>query len=309
MNDDTDPSADVSTTSRPDSVTDGAVVMPAPAVWAIVRFGSLPDRPPDELLPYAIRQREDWVLTDDALAFGGTDVIRRFNTWRSTWEQTWTLDPLPSMARLAILGRELDPSDDGTAAGFGRGVIEFLIDGGEVELPLERAITIGAALDRLATLIRDRGASGYGIVDQTPHCARVGLARAWPACGDPEVIAAADGVSVVFEPDTGLYVDNARGAEPVRFGPVDRVARDHATWTVSAGERELRFHADEARALAWLVPGATAWGVRLVPEVVTWARTLGGFADSLEFAERTVAPIRLTARRLIADHAAAVNPT
>jgi hypothetical protein len=309
MNDDTHPTNQARVAAHHGNTSGGEVVTPAPAVWAIVRFAPLPDQPPGELLPYTIRQAEDWVLTDDALAFGGADIIRRFNGWRSTWERTWTLDPLPNLSRLAVLGRQLQPGSDGTSGVFGRDVMEFLIDGSEAELSLERAVTIGAALGRLADQIRERGASGYGIVDKTPHCARVGLARSWPECGDTEVVASADDVRVVFEPDAGLYVEVDRGADPVRFGPIDHVERNNATWTVSDGDGRLHLRGDEGRALSWIVPGATAWGVRAVPEVVVWARTFGGFADSLEFAERTGAPIRLTATRLIADQAGAVNPT
>ena len=287
-------------------VPEGDVVLPAPDVWAAVRFAPVPDQVPDELCAFAIRQGDDWVLTDDVLAFGEVGTVQRFQKWRATWERVWTIDPVPDLLRLIALARELIPGRADRSAEYQW--YDGLSDDGVVEIPVDEAASFVVRLAYLGDRIRERDATGHGIVDVTPGSGRVGLARSWSSFGEVETVAAASDVSIELVPPTGLHIV-ASAESDERFGPIERAEREGTGWRVWSHDRELVLEGDRGRPLAWLVPGAAEWVVRTVPEIVTWARTFGGLAEALEFSAAIGAPVQLSPRRPIADHGSGCDET
>jgi len=67
---------------------------------------------------------------------------------------------------------------------------------------------------------------------------------------------------------------------------------------VASPDGTLSFDLQQGRVLSWMVPGATLWRVRHVPEVIVWARTFAGIAEAAERALLLRQPMRLTSRRL-----------
>ena len=276
----------------PDPTADAEppVVVPSAEVRAVVRFGVPPAAAPEDLAAFVVPEHGDWVLTDDVLAFGEPDVLERFDAWRAGWERTWVLDPRSNVIRLLDIGRAAgDPE------------IETLIrltlpgDGAdELVIPRHLVARSRAGAHRLAELARARDAMGHGLVDLTPNTRRTGLARAWPACGEVEVVAALHGTRVLLDPAHGLVLHRPDAAA---HGPIDAVHGDADGWTVESGARTVRLDHAQARPLAWLVPGATAWRHRRVPEIVTWTRTLVGLDECLAFASAEHLDVRLTTRR------------
>ncbi len=187
----------------------GHIVVPSADVLAIVRFAEPPEEAAVDLQPYVVLLADtipDWVLTDDAVAFGTPDVIERFAAWRSTWERTWVLDPASSVARLFDLIQTIEP-----ATPVARLVRGHLDDDDDLIIPPAQQTETVAFLARLAERIRARNAQGYGIVDRTPGADRVGLARAWPAHGGGEIVAADDHTTIHFDPDAGIFITTSVG--------------------------------------------------------------------------------------------------
>jgi hypothetical protein len=97
------PGFTVSRTGTENVVAATLSVVPSAEVLAIVRYDDPPGEVPVDLAPYVVPGLEgthDWLLTDDALAFGDPTVPQRFGEWRATWERTWMLDAYSSIVRL-----------------------------------------------------------------------------------------------------------------------------------------------------------------------------------------------------------------
>lgn len=301
MADPDDPSETIADLALLGRLGEPTLVVPSADVWAVVRWHELPAAPPDDLLAFTVRVGDEWVLTDDAVAFAERDVIERFTTWRSSWDRTWVLDPLSSLERLVDFAEAVSPSlfSMRCARGFASG--EDVAFGPEVHAHVVHD------LERLADAVRRRERLGFGLVDTTPGAQRIGLARAWPEWGGDELLAACDGVEVHYRPAHGLVLQLGATDDSV-IGSSDSIVVEQATsdgheWTVSgpAGDRRLDHRA--GRPLAWLVPNATGWRVRRVPEVVTWARTFTRLRSALEFATAQGRPVTLTTRRPVAGRA------
>lgn len=274
----------------------GRIVVPSADMLAVVRFDDPPDRVPEELVPFVVRPGDgtvDWVLTDDAVAFGSPDVVQRFAVWRATWERSWILDPVSSLTRLIDLACELDP-DSSIPSLRDR----FDEDDDLVLSPVAQATTV-EDLGRLADRIRTRDATGYGIVDLTPGADRVGLVKAWPACGRDAVVAADDQTEIRFEVDKGLVLATRTNAGGCDMGVIEEVVAQIAGFQVSGPDGTFSVPAVRARPLAWLAPRSTAWRVRRIPEILAWARTLAGVEKATGFAAENGLDLRLTRHRPI----------
>ncbi len=274
----------------------GRVVVPSADMLAVVRFDDPPDHVPDELAPFVVRPENgsvDWVLTDDAVAFGSPDIVQRFAVWRATWERSWILDPVSSLARLVDLARELDP--DSSIPSLRDRLDE---DDDLVFSPVAQATTVDD-LARLADRIRARDETGYGIVDLTPGADRVGLVRSWPACGRDAVVAADDQTEIRFEVENGLVLATRTNAGGYDMGVIEEVVAQIAGFRVSGPDGSFSVPAVRARPLAWLVPRSTAWRVRRIPEILAWARTLAGVEKATGFAAENGLDLRLTRHRPI----------
>jgi hypothetical protein len=277
-----------------DDETSHAVVVPSADVLAIVRFDDPPHQVPEELVAFVVREGDDWVLTDDAVAFGRPDIIERFALWRSTWERSWVLDPASSFARLIGLTEMIDP--DSSIARELPGQLD--LDGDLILSPPAQKRAV-ADLIRLADRIRERGAEGYGIVDHTPGAARVGLARAWPAWGREEIVAADQTTEIRFDPSVGLLITTRTELLGDETTTIEQVAAEDSGFRVTGPDGSFLVPAERARPLAWLMPRSTAWRVRRVPEIVTWARTLSGLQEASAFAADLNLDLRLTRHRPI----------
>lgn len=288
----TETAAELARDRLPDDI---AVVVPSADLWATVRFAAPPEHPPDELLAFTTREHDDWVLTDDVLALGESTLTELFLSWRSTWERTWILEPFSSLRRLIDLAGQFGDHDLDVLGSV------FASEDDEIVLARELHQPVAAALVRLAEFVRARDAHGWALVDRSPGSERVGLARSWPGWGGDEVLASTGSVDVLYRPATGLHlISRAEGAAATSFGPITAATSDSSGWTITAGDQRQHLSQLAARPLAWLVPDATAWSVRRVPEVITWAKTFGRLPECLRFATQCHAPVLVTTLRPIA---------
>ncbi len=285
------PGVDAATGSESQSI-----VVPSADVLAIVRHAEPPLSSPELLSAYVTRvegARPDWWLTDDAIAFGAASVVDAFAEWRSTWERVWNLDPGPSVNRLLQFVRELDGEHDALDSYLGAG------DDGddEIVIPPTAQPMLRSALARVSELIRRRDADGYGIVDRTPGVERIGLARAWSSHGTEETVAADEHTTIQFQPDIGLVITTGVGADRTVVAGVDEVRLRDDTYVVTGRGRTITIGADRGRPIAWVMPGSTEWRVRLVPEILTWARTFAALDEASHYAAALRLPLVLTCHR------------
>lgn len=265
---------------------DPYVALPSRPVFLTVAFADTPAEPPEELAPYLVRSDVPdsalgWKLTEDAIAFGGYDLVRRVNEWHNTWLRAW---PLGQRSMLRLL-RDLIFADVEELSEQSRRVINALC--GERVEPVESNVAVDdlahldAVMQRARTMIHRAERSGFGVIDTTPGAQTTGLLRAWSvALG--ELVLASDESSTVKLSETGLAL------------------KVRSTGRIIDQIQEVSFQADEvavvtrtdvidlpsviARPLAWLVPEATSWRVRSVPETLVWADAFAGVSDALDFA-------------------------
>lgn len=273
------------------------VVVPAPELWAIVRYATPPDEPPLDLVAFVTREGDHWLLTDDALGFGEVWIVSRFDEWRSTWERTWAIDPLPHLRRLVAIARAdaLDPPVpvvERIAHTLGR-------TSDDATVGVDRLDDLAAELASLRSYVVARDATGIGIVDRTPGAERNGLAAAWPECVRRTTVAADHEVQIVTDPSNELRLRVLAGAEAGREIDVEDVEFGHDVVVVTGRRGRLTLAPTQARPLAWIVPGSTAWRVRAIPEVLAWARTFAGLEECIADAAVRAQPVRVTARRPI----------
>jgi hypothetical protein len=176
---------------------DAAVTFPDPPVVAVLPGTAVPVTPPDSLMPYVVRAQTasgpDWILTDDAIAFGVDLVVQHYLAWRSTWVRELELDPLTSLLVLA------DVLDDGeTAARWGTDWVAGRATA--VSDPALLTACLGVANETIAA----RAHTGWGVLNATPGRPTMGLARS-PACGS-HVLAATSEVRVTIEREAGVCV-------------------------------------------------------------------------------------------------------
>jgi hypothetical protein len=280
------------------------VVVPAPDVWAILRFETPPRDPPDDLVAFVLREGDEWLLTDDAVAFGDVGVVTRFDAWRTRWERTCVIDPLPHLLRLVEVADEQRRRPEVLAR-----LVAELDGGDDAVASVEELAALADELSLLHEQVVDEDRTGLGIVDRTPGAQREGLAAAWPECVRREVVAGDRELQVLTDPSNELravVVTGDHAGQELHLGDVE-FGDDGVVVSGRLGALELPI--SRARPLAWLVPGATAWRVREIPEVLAWARTLTGLPECLADAAARRRPIRFTARRPIAtEHDAPGRP-
>lgn len=298
------PTGDEVALSRLDGA--GSITVPSAEVLAVVRHAPPPDHAPPDLVPYVIAvgdgDEADWNLTDDALAFGEVDVPRRFSEWREGWTRTWTLDPFESIVRLGGLARELLPTAGTEVSSIEHLLLRHLTVGGSVSLPASQHGVLSSELEQLADVVRDRDATSYGVIDTTEGTERTGLARAWPAHGEPGVVASDAHLEVVYRPESGLMLRVLDLDPPREISPIEEVVFDDEQVHVSSGgDHHVALATDRARPLAWLVPGSGQWRVRPIPEIIAWASTFGGVEESCRYASSLGLPILFTTHRPIFD--------
>jgi hypothetical protein len=266
-----------------------AVTFPDPPVVAVLPVDAVPTAPPDSLAPYVVRvatpSADDWVLTDDAIAFGADLVVQHYLGWRSTWVRELELDPLTSLLVLA------DVLDDGeTAARWGNDW--FAGRSTRVSDPAFLADCLAVAHETVLA----RGETGWGFVNATPGRPTIGLARAWSPAGGSHVLAATAEVRVTIEREAGVCVhldDPSDDRHRDHVVGVDEVLVEEDAVHVIAASGRLELDHRQARPLAWVVPGAMRWRVRQVPEVLVWAKTFHRLALACEASIRGAVPLEL----------------
>jgi hypothetical protein len=288
-----------------------ALVVPSVEVVAVVRHAPVPHTVPDPLIAFVQPLHvggalDDWLLTEDTLALAEPDVPALFARWRLTWEHSWVLDPARSLSRLASIavastlppatvGRITDVLDPGTDSADVTTI--------DVTLPPAEALDVAAALSSLRDDIAKRGRTGYGFVDASPNRTRIGLAWAWSPHDGPEVLVADRNVEVSLDPDHGLQItvtEDDGEAGSTRLSDIEQVEIGNEAVVASGPTGSISLDLHAGRVLTWLLPGATAWRVRRVPEVVVWARTFAGVVAAADCASSLRQPMRLTSLRLIA---------
>ena len=156
---------------------------------------------------YVDERLDDWLLTNDAIAFGSDTVVQAFHRWRATWEVRWTLDSISSVERLlAIASTEPDLVDNAVVATL-EPILAEVRDGMTGLVGPNAAADLAAAVGELRDAVRNRNLVGVGFVNATPGYEGTGLARAWSGSGGREVIAADHAMEVVLDPETGLGIE------------------------------------------------------------------------------------------------------
>ena len=272
-------------------------VVPSAEVLAIVRYDDPPARVPDELAPYVVAGLEgthDWLLTDDALAFGDPTLPQRFGEWRATWERTWILDAYSGLSRLSA-----SAAAPGEPKPFERTISDSIdTDAGRILPPDLLTATIDE-VGRVNELVLRSELDGFGFIDATPGQRSAGMARTWSPIGGDELLAANAGVYVNMRVHDGMSVDvlPGDGSSVASVSEVDRVELHGDEVLVVGANGRLVLADKQAHCLAWIVPGATKWRVRRIPHAVVWARTFTGLRESCEYALSIGRPVLLTTRR------------
>ncbi len=261
-------------------------VRPACHVHLRVRHGDPPPSPPDDLAAFCIpvtdtAVRDEWQLTDDAIAFGDRRIIARYADWRATWEQSWTLGALDMLAILRHTIIEVT----NTLSVSGRRLLDTLcsIDPASpgVPVPLSDLVHLDEVMQIVRHDVHARGGGGFGAIDTTPGTNRVGLLRAWVGTESGTVLSSVDGIAVrVDHHGLGIRFADDRpeiiGIESVKLVEESTIV-DAATGPAVLGP-------NESRAIAWLIPESAGWLVRSVPEVVVWAEAFAGVSDARRLA-------------------------
>jgi hypothetical protein len=236
-------------------VTRGSIV-PTPSVLAEVRVGEVPPVAPPTLLPF-VTADDDWVL--DAGPRVDASVVEQYVAWRATWVETFVLDPA---AHLLALAERFDGGVTAhrwtTAWSAGRAA------------PIENPLELMVQLDDAHREIVDEGERGLGLIDVSPGDRRGSLSAAWSLQSGYEIVCATTEFQVAIDPAAGLCVRQLDGRS---VNGVTEVALRTDAVEVIADEQIVAFDHHVARPLAWLVPGATRWRVRSIPEAVVWAKT------------------------------------
>ena len=269
------------------------VITPSAGLWAVVRHAAVPERVPDDLLAFVtpIYDEEtlvDWALTEDVVAFGDVDVPTAYQRWRATWERTWPLDSHSSLTRLTAVARSLAGELDLAA-----GILELASDDAWENRTIEDPDELRRLADDLELVrdaIRGRESTGYGLVDATEGRDRVGLALAWSPSGDAEILAADQHLTVTMRPAAGLCLD-VGGDAPWSISGVVEVALAGSAVEVRNNDRAETLDPDQAIALSWVLPGAARWRVRVIPEVLVWAKTFGGLVECARYAAALQLPL------------------
>ncbi len=265
------------------------VTFPDPPIVAVLPVDDVPATPADSLAPYVVRvataSGHDWVLTDDAIAFGADLVVQHYLAWRSSWVRELELDPLTS---LLVLADVLDSGE--TAARWGNDWVAGRAT------PVPDPALLADCLSIAHETIAARGDTGWGFVNATPGRPTTGLARAWSPAGGSHVLAATAEVRVTVEREEGVCVhleDPSDSRRRDHVIGVDEVVLHDDGVDVIAASGELALDHHQGRPLAWVVPGAARWRVRAVPEVLVWAKTFHRLAQACEASVREAAPLEL----------------
>ena len=279
-------------------------VLPSGSAYAVVRHAAPPVSAPTSLAPFTVRVDEDgvsdWLLTEDAVAFGDSSVVQEFAEWRGDWERSWMLEPRSSLRRLVRLAIELDSAPD-TDGSDGEQILRKWAAGSQhMVVPPESQKGLAEVAAAVAAKIRARGATGFGIVDDTPHREWIGLAHTWSPYGEAEVIAADEHLELRFEPVHGLVATMHGDPDMNPMSTVAQVEFDGSQVLLTAADgRQEGIHHHQARPLAWLVPGSTRWRVHPIPEIVVWSRTFAGVEECCTYASALNLPVQLTTRQPI----------
>lgn len=276
------------------------VVPEAPPAVA-VRHRAASAEPPDVLAPYVqsvVRngQIDDWLLTTDVVAFGEPGVTAAFDTWRAEWERAWTVDPILGLNRLL---------DAGDQYGIACPTLVGLLAEVQAASHEHMVVTVGADVVRscsdemgaVGDAVRRDGSHGFGFIDASGVRASVGLSRAWSPRGGREIVARDEHVALEMHPEDGLCVTLWHESGHQRLLQVDSVEHVAAGIRITGSEGVhgptiVDLDPAHARPLGWLMPHASRWKVRRVPEVVVWARTFSAFEQAANVAHALGKPVR-----------------
>ena len=271
-------------------------VLPSGSLIASLR-GEVPTEPLDALIPYVEPTTSsgtitDWLLTSDVIAFGDVDIPQLYLLWRSRWIRSWPLESLASIRALHETCELLLPGD--AHGDWHERIGAVLATGGPDVIPVDDLASLQHATEALRDVVRERDARGFGIVDATPGRTIPGLAAAWSAQCPSRLFARDRFMDVWLTRDRGLVI---RTTGPSRHSDglsVTDVVVTSESVVVRSDTEEWELVPEQARPLSWLVPGATRWRVREVPEVIVWSRSFAGLPEACEQGIAHDLPIHLT---------------
>lgn len=268
----------------------------------------------------------DWRLSASARRKGEVELIGLFDLWRRRWTDTTRLETVFNIVLLYELLDQLRPAGMGTT--WSETVGGVIATGEPAVLEPANLDPFRADCEVMAHVIRERGATALGAIelkgegnDASPP--RTGLAAGWAIAERDRVVAADHAMSVVVAADgrlvarpssarrTGISRDDGGLTDEVTVGEVTTadgaVVIDDPTVEDATFGTSTAVPARRARPLTWLVPGATSWRVREVPEVLIWAPTLSTLPDLIEEAAALQRRIRLSVDH--PDPALSADPT
>lgn len=273
------------------TVAQDQVISPSRFVFANVIYDEVPEQPPDDLVAFLRRTDPDdplrgWKLTEDAIAFGDRELVARMAAWQETFMKSW---PLGQRSMLRLL-RDLVQDEMDTLTERGRHLLDTLC-GHRPELvgariDVESFVHLDTVLQSVRSMINQAGRLGFGVIDTTPGSNRTGLLRAWSCALGGHVLAADPSCTVSIGHD-GLRVEPGAGQPAISEIQEVSFTGDEVSLVTPNDVTDLPSTA--VAPLAWLIPEATSWRIRSVPESVVWADTFAGVADGCDFAARHVA--------------------
>ena len=273
------------------NVAHDQTVPPSRFVSASVVYDDVPEHPPEDLVAFLrladpTDPRRGWKLTEDAIAFGDRDLVARMAAWQETFMKSW---PLGQRSMLRLL-RDLVHQEMESVTDRGRHLLDTLC-GHRPELvgariDVESFVHLDTVLQSVRSMINQAGRLGFGAIDTTPGSSRTGLLRAW-SCALGEHVLAADASCTVSIGRDGLRVELGTGQPAISEIQEVSFSGDEASLVTPTDVHDLPSKA--VAPLAWLIPEATSWRIRSVPESVVWADTFAGVADGCDFAARHVA--------------------
>jgi hypothetical protein len=285
------------------------IVVPDAPPSVAVRHRNPSVEPPDFLVPYVqpVRRNgviDDWFLTTDAIAFGEPGVAVTFDAWRAEWERAWRIDPIPDLVKLLDAGAEFGiacPILTDVIADMARAVEVPGHDDGVAVVGVEVVRSCSIEMGAIGDAVRTDGSQGFGFIDASVDRQVTGLARAWSPRSGREVVAADEHISVEMHPVDGLCVTVLDSSGPRRLRHVDSVEHVADRIRVAAmdgghGSTVVDLDLAHARPLGWLMPHASRWRVRLVPEVVVWAQTFSAFEQAANVAHALGKSVRIGCR-------------
>lgn len=247
--------------------TDPLLVQPIPE--AVVRLTITDEKIPETAPPHLA----DAIVLNDAgddwqLRRTHADQVDEFLEWRLEWESSHTIGPITLVRGVHDELWTEGLYDDALADVGGRLAFEAGASARYVSpMELER---FRRAVASYVSGLRAASEMAVALIDASPNVQRTGLLDAWSPAEMPAEVASRGSAIIGFVGSelTLRFADDDR--QTIKDIQSCEVGIDGAVVTDGDGERHV-LDDDATDAVCSVVPHATSWRVRRVPEVLVWA--------------------------------------